>query len=341
MNKFITKIDKKISEKNIRIPFKGSIELTNSCNFACIHCFVNHQKDFLDKKEIFKSIDYLVNYGCLFIQLTGGECLLHEDFNEIYEYIVKKGILITIMTNGSLISSKTLNLFRKFPPYKIVVSLYGASNVVYEKVTGKKNQFTKVHSNLIELKSLGLNLHMNIILLEVNKCELSMMEEISKNITEYYFVYNKLLNKKKSDSNISNSASLTSAEIKIITRIRQHYQAIIKKNFEENHYETNDEKDYFYCNAGVTSFHITPLNELALCQLQNRNFISLKKEKFDDAWQELQRIRLLELRIEEECKSCKINMYCKSCPIKVRTMTKEDRYICKEVKNSLNQVKNL
>lgn len=109
-----------------RQPIACTIELTKNCNFRCLHCYITNKKDiFLEKEEVFKFVDQVVECGCLFLTLTGGECLMHPDFIEIYEYCIGKGCVVTIFTNCSLLSPKILNSFKKYPPKRIEITMYG------------------------------------------------------------------------------------------------------------------------------------------------------------------------------------------------------------------------
>ena len=96
-----------------RIPIGGTIELTFRCNLKCVHCYCNlpanskkAQEKELNTDEIFHLLDKITEEGCLWLLLTGGEPLLREDFKDIYEYAKKKGLLLTIFTNGTLIKEK-------------------------------------------------------------------------------------------------------------------------------------------------------------------------------------------------------------------------------------------
>ncbi|GAI49460.1 unnamed protein product, partial [marine sediment metagenome] len=57
-------------------------------------------------KEIFSIFDQIAEAGCLWLLLTGGDPLLRQDFLEIYTYAKKKGFLISLFTNGTLITPR-------------------------------------------------------------------------------------------------------------------------------------------------------------------------------------------------------------------------------------------
>ena len=74
-----------------RYPLSATLELTNRCNFNCVHCYINQpandqvakQRE-LTTDQVKKIIDDMAEVGVLFLTLTGGEPLLRPDFAEIY-----------------------------------------------------------------------------------------------------------------------------------------------------------------------------------------------------------------------------------------------------------------
>ena len=75
----------------------------------------------------------------LYLLLTGGEPFLWPDFWELYMYLSKKGFLISINSNGSLIDEGVIEQLKERPPIRINITLYGASNATYEKLCKASN----------------------------------------------------------------------------------------------------------------------------------------------------------------------------------------------------------
>jgi len=50
-------------------------------------------------------LDEVADAGCLWLLITGGEPLLRPDFRDIYMYAKRKGFLITLFTNGTLLDA--------------------------------------------------------------------------------------------------------------------------------------------------------------------------------------------------------------------------------------------
>ena len=112
-NDYLEKFRLKAVEK--RIPVSGSIELTYRCNLRCIHCYLDRRSNLestiareLTTQQIIAIIDQISDAGCLFLLLTGGEPLSRNDFPEIYRHAKKRGMILTVFTNGTLITDTIL-----------------------------------------------------------------------------------------------------------------------------------------------------------------------------------------------------------------------------------------
>ena len=96
-----------------RKPVFIGLYITNLCNLRCQYCFVNIEDRFNNPKrrgfsgeKVFKIVDELYDMGTRWIFLLGGEPLMHEDIGPIVRHIVKKGMLLHILSNGTLIEQK-------------------------------------------------------------------------------------------------------------------------------------------------------------------------------------------------------------------------------------------
>src|SRR2546428_6510899 len=119
------------------------IELTYGCNLRCVHCYnPTHQaKDELATAQITALIDQLAEAGGLHLAFTGGELFTRQDAFEIFAYAKSKGFAITIMTNATLITPERADRIRALSPHQVEVSIYGATQETYERVTRVPGSF--------------------------------------------------------------------------------------------------------------------------------------------------------------------------------------------------------
>lgn len=118
------------------------IELTERCNNACQHCYINLPENdnqargceltTVEWKEILRQAAAL---GALTVRFTGGEPLLREDFAELYQFTRRLGIKVLLFTNARLITAELADLFVRIPPLeKIEISVYGMRPESYDAV---------------------------------------------------------------------------------------------------------------------------------------------------------------------------------------------------------------
>src|ERR1044071_7435119 len=96
-----------------RIAINGTIEVTRRCPLSCAHCYNNlpmadraARLGELTFDEHCRILDEITEAGCLWLLYTGGEIFARRDFLEIYSYARTKGLIITLFTNGILITDR-------------------------------------------------------------------------------------------------------------------------------------------------------------------------------------------------------------------------------------------
>lgn len=135
-------------EKNfpdIRAPFSVGIELTPYCNMRCIHCYGQNMRSskVMTAAEIKRIIDILCENGMISVSFTGGEIFTRNDFEEIYIYAKEKGLIVSLLTNLTLLNEQHIEMFKEYPVSIISTTMYGYHEDVYESVTGIKGSYKK------------------------------------------------------------------------------------------------------------------------------------------------------------------------------------------------------
>ena len=102
--------------KNKRDLFSFDLEVTARCNNDCRHCYINlpaadkeAQRLELTLEEIDRIADEAADMGAFWCLITGGEPLLRKDFSDIYMCLKKKGILVSVFTNATLINHEHID----------------------------------------------------------------------------------------------------------------------------------------------------------------------------------------------------------------------------------------
>lgn len=293
-----------------RKPLICTIELTTTCNFRCVHCYIG-EKDrdvFLSTKKALEFIDDVVKDGCMFITLTGGDPLLHPEFASIYKYARSKSN-VTVFTNGFSMDDDIVDLFTAHKPAGIEITLYGASNDTYYRTTGIRG-YEKVMDTIQRLKRIDVNLKLKAFLVKENICDWNEIKGIAdRQGIPFYF-----------DSFVISPYG--SAEY--LHQIPLELQRTIFNQYKKNA-EVSDELkaaiekngDRFYrCGAGIYSMWLRADNTLNMCAFSsNQKAISLDRNTYEEAWKQLGKEANRPIPASMKCRKCS-QQDCLGCPTK-------------------------
>lgn len=104
---------------------------TKTCNLRCKHCYIErnpykNEEDFIDLDKIKKTLIALRGQNLKSIYLTGGEPLMHPDFNQILRMCLKISNT-TVMSNGVMINDKKARFLRKIDDESQFETIYRIS----------------------------------------------------------------------------------------------------------------------------------------------------------------------------------------------------------------------
>src|SRR5699024_3671624 len=175
-------------------PLHGTFELTSRCNFDCKMCYVHGLENNERLKQEELSVDQWITIareakecGTLFLLLTGGEAMLREDFVEIYSKLSTMGFRIVVNSNGSMLTDEILKYFRKHPPARVNISLYGVSEETYIKLCGIAAK-SRVTENIRKLKQIGISVRTIMTATPYNYEDMEEIYEFSKKEDTFFEV---------------------------------------------------------------------------------------------------------------------------------------------------------
>ena len=173
-----------------RIPLSGTFELTPLCNFACRMCYVRrtaaevkaHHRPMLTYDDWLRIAREGREQGMLFLLLTGGEPLLWPRFWELYAELVDMGMLVAVNTNGSLLDDEAIERFKRRPPRRVNITLYGGCAEAYQRLCGVKGVFDRVDRAVRGLKAAGIPVKLNCSLTPHNAADLEAITAYAKEL---------------------------------------------------------------------------------------------------------------------------------------------------------------
>lgn len=298
------------------------IEITNRCQFMCDHCYVtkSSKKD-MDYKTFKKIIDELLEINCYSITITGGEPLLNKDFKKMYLCAKQKGMRIGINTNGYFINKEIIDLFKKYKPYQIEISIYGYDNKSYEEFTHYKNCFKNIDDSINQLIKNNLNLKLKTVLTKKNFENFEKIRKYcEKYDLEFRYDYN-IFPKLESESFKRNEESLLPKQILNIIKNNKGDSEYFKTAVDNLNENIEISENVFQCSIGKEQVFIDSYGNIRPCLVVNEKY-NIREYKIIAAMNKFKNgICKLHFSENSKCKKCYKKKLCRYCPGKFQLET--------------------
>ncbi len=100
-------------------PLSLTYEVTWQCNLACAYCDRHTpMPQEMTREEIFKALGEFHDLGMQQTNLDGGDPLVHRHIDEIVDWLVQRGVTVSMHTNGILVPKK-IDTIRKLSRVKV------------------------------------------------------------------------------------------------------------------------------------------------------------------------------------------------------------------------------
>ena len=322
------------------IPIRAILELTYECNFHCRHCYVvrdlskelcrhcyvvrDLSKEPLTQEQAKGVLEQLAGAGCLAVTLSGGEIFTRPDVIEIAQYARDLRFAIRFFTNGSLIDSEVAKEIERLRPLEIDVSIYGASEDTYEKVTGDGVNYHATIRGLESLARKDLNLFVKILLVKDNLHDLAEMKNIARDLGARYLLNPQITPRDDGNPNPV-GCSIGDADL-------SEYMSTYGEKIPRRKRAFSD----IICNIARNGTAISPYGDVFPCIQLKASAGNVLDSSLREVWDNselLREIRKLRFEDFDECFDCRHADYCMICPgisyLESRRLNGPNQYGCK------------
>jgi MoaA/NifB/PqqE/SkfB family radical SAM enzyme len=232
---------------------KASWEINLGCDYDCQFCYLGEKRfeglDWDGKQQLLRTIR---DAGVLWLQITGGEALIDPQFAAAYEYAHELGMMVQVSSNGSSLRKPRIReLFARCRPYRLTLSVYGATADTYEKVTRNRGSFGRFVEGLDAARADGLPVRLNVIVSDDNAHEVDAMVALCQ---RYGFTHQVFTNMSPT---IDGEANPLAAQAEAHVTARSIFTG---------------------CNAGHTFFHVNPHGIASICKVGREPSVNLIAE---------------------------------------------------------------
>jgi radical SAM protein with 4Fe4S-binding SPASM domain len=325
-----------------RTPVDGSIELSHRCNLKCIHCYLGdqteirkHREDEMTTAQLKSLLNELAAAGTLNVTITGGDPMVRKDFAEVYEHAIRQGLLVTVFCDAVLITDRIVELFAKYPPRLVEVSLYGATAHTYESITQIRGSYDRCIAGVERLHANGTRFLLKTVLMTANEHELDDMRALADHYGVTFYFDSALFPCLPHDDNAggaNTSASKSSVEVAgpslsepLTLRVEPHSAAkahvdtaaradeLARKYLSAQGAPASDM--LYQCGAALTTFHIDPYGNLQACTISTNTKHNVLDDGFEAGWYgPLKALRERRQAADSPCVGCDKRVLCVGCP---------------------------
>ena len=325
-------------------------ELTLNCNEHCFHCgsrcgdvqanemTVNDWKDILDQlKEDFDGSLPQIN-------VTGGEPLLYQGFEEVMSYANKLGFKWGMTSNAVLITPDVARMLQRCGMKTISVSIDGLPET-HDKIRGLRGAYDKAMEGIQNL----IDLHCFDSIMVTTVVNHKTMEELEP---LYKIMQGIDIDSWRVMGIEPIGRALEHPELLLTDEDHKKLMDFIREKRAENapvcygcchylglDYEREVRDWYFFCMAGVTVASITVTGDVYGCLDIDRTQPgiiqgNIHERRFSDIWKnEFKDFRYDKGEADEKCASCKSRKYCMGGAFHTWDYTNNVQRLC--LKNAL------
>ena len=276
-----------------RYPLLGQWELTCRCNLHCVMCYTDcfNTPDLISQElslsEIIRIMDEIREAGCLELTLTGGEPLARRDFLDIYAYAKQKGFLVTVFTNGTLVTPKIADYWVQYPPAVIEISFHGLTEQSFDHITQGPGSYARCMEGISLIRERNLPLTLKTTGMTINRNEVlkikefvDRLEEDSSGNVQYRFGSD--IRPRLDGSEDVFQYQLSDEDIRSIEQADPDFLA--ERLGQDRLAEQESRQGKGFCEGGQYKFHIDAYGQLQLCSGNRRQSYDLRHGSFHEGF---------------------------------------------------------
>lgn len=305
---------------------KAQLELTYRCNLHCLHCYTdpyNARAYFpreLTLDEIIHLLDDMADLGILWLNLSGGEIFTHPRFFEVYDEAHRRGFLLQLYTNGTMLTQAVVDRLKASPPFSIDISCHSVDERTFDWFTKVPGSFKRFLEGMALLRESGLPFYFKTKAMSWNRDELPEIKRFVESFGQT-FGYTTSLSPRLNGDCSSLAYRIAPEDVNAIEDM------LASPECAGGEADTHDgcplsepASDRLYrCGCGTSTIHINAWGELGTCTLQYERRVSLRDYSLREAIEKVfSEVRALRYGSDSPCKTCNIPAFCDKKPTDAR-----------------------
>ena len=303
-------------------PFSLHLDLTSECNERCVHCYVPRNKHhYIDSDQACMVMSQFRDMGGLQITLSGGECLLHPDFEKILRFSRDLDLSVSVLSNLTCLTDHYAQLFKDMNLSLVQVSLYSMDPLIHDSITRLNGSFSRTKKSIERLRALDVPLQISCPCMKQNyKGYRDVLDYAYSMKIKAYTDYIMMARSDGTTDNLSNRLSLE--ESKELMRTIMEHELEMRKNLSDGIETLAPDKlaDQPLCGVGLDAISLGADGNYYACSgFQGYPLGNCLEHSLREVWEDSPRIKYLRgLRKRDfpKCTSCPDSAFCAMCLVR-------------------------
>ena len=292
------------------IPGDLHVDLTDACTERCVHCYVPQgQHDFLPYEMVEKALREFRAANGLSVHLTGGEAMLHPDFEKICRLCVELNLNFLIFSNMTLCDEKRVAFLKDVDPQFINVSLYSMDEAEHDAITCLPGSWQKTMDAIIACEKAGVHIRLATPLLKVNQCAFPALKRFADAHHMHLIPSCDIVPRANHTcSNLDHACSAVELE-----RALSDNKELFNRNWAGKMPRTEDK----VCDIGEGRLYLNAKGTYYPCDCMHEYVLgNVRENTLEEIWkgEKINCLRSLKNKDFGKCASCEHRPWCKVCP---------------------------
>lgn len=292
-------------------------DVAGACNEHCAHCYIpdEFKKKTIDSSLFLKILEEARDLNAIHVTLSGGEPLLHKDFNGFLQRCRELDLSVNVLSNLTLLTDDHVSEMAKNPLLSVQASLYSMDPLVHDSITGLAGSFNETVDGILRLIDAGIPVQISCPVMKQNKDSFRDVvvwgreHNIAVAIEPVIFA-----SYDRSGSNLNNRISLDELDAVLDMEMSEGYASALEETALEKELLTGKDP---ICSVCRYSLCVSVEGNVFPCAGWQSNVIgNLNVSTLKEVWEDSEKIRWLRGVKREDfpkCVSCEDRGYCTVC----------------------------
>jgi radical SAM protein with 4Fe4S-binding SPASM domain len=294
------------------LPMELHIDLTAACTERCVHCYL---PDYPNRHLPFTLVDKALRefraMQGLTVHLTGGECMLHPEFEDVCRLCVELNLNFIILSNLTVCDDKRIAFLAEVQPQFVNVSLYSMDPAEHDSITQLPGSWRRTMDAILACEKAGVHVRITTPLLKENRKAFTALAAFAREHRMHLVPGIDIV--PQSNHDCSNLEHACSAEE--LREALAENKDLFDRGWETN--ATMPSPDENVCDIGISRLYLNSFGNYYPCDSMHGHVLgNATTDTQESIWrgEKLEYLRRLANKDFPQCAECGNRPFCKVCP---------------------------